>query len=435
MHIAPKASCDKARTCAYRLVLRVINHRETLDIAMNKEPSWTHLDTRDKSFTRQLLGCSLRHKGQLEQYVQNFLSKPLPARKQDVGLILLLASAEHFFMRSPKHAIVNQYVNLAASSGKTRPFKSLINAILRKVCAGNIEQLPFPNQNIPPFLQQRWEKNYGQNWLKALSEALLHEPPLDIYLKTGKKPPQGAIHLIGNCWRIEKREQDITILDGYKEGHWWVQDFAAQLPLYLTNQKLGSFENLKVLDLCAAPGGKTMQLANQGAAVTALDIDLRRLKRLEENLKRTKLSARLHSVDALKYQEKTIFDLVVIDAPCSATGTLRRRPELLYLRNEKSLLRNVALQKHLLEKAVQLTKDEGYILYIVCSLEPEEGPVLLNNIETLGLKPIPLNPNTLLSESLFEKHGMLQTAPHLYCLDSGKTKGMDGFFAALMQKK
>jgi 16S rRNA (cytosine967-C5)-methyltransferase len=278
--------------------------------------------------------------------------------------------------------------------------------------------------NTPAWLWQRWIRHYGEENVSRIAAAHLEEPLLDLSVKanaaawaerlSGSLLPWGTVRL-----SAKGRIEDI---EGYDEGAWWVQDAAAALPALL----LGDVKGLRVADLCAAPGGKTAQLAAHGAHVTAVDISAPRLRRLQENLARLNLKAETVQANASEWTPTEPFDAVLLDAPCSATGTIRRNPDIPYLKSEADIAALASVQARLLNHALSLLKPGGQLVYATCSLEPEEGDEqirpLLAERGDIALKPIKADELGVPPEAIIPQ-GMLRTLPFHAC-------GMDGFFAA-----
>ncbi len=283
--------------------------------------------------------------------------------------------------------------------------------------------------NTPEWLWLRWVRHYGEDTAKRIAAAHREEPLLDLSVKadaagwaerlSGSLLPWGTARL-----SAKGRIEDI---EGYDEGGWWVQDAAAALPALL----LGDVKGLRVADLCAAPGGKTAQLAARGAQVTAVDISGPRLRRLQENLARLNLKAGTLQANASEWSVPEPFDAVLLDAPCSATGTIRRNPDIPYLKSEADIAALAAVQARLLKHAPSLLKPGGHLVYATCSLEPEEGEeqirALLAERDDIALAPIQADDVGIPPEAITPQ-GMLRTLPF-------HAGGMDGFFAARLIKR
>jgi 16S rRNA (cytosine967-C5)-methyltransferase len=425
-----------ARVAALALIEAVIVRRETLSDAI-ESPSLNgghqHLTGRDRAFARSMAACVLRRKGQLDAITGHFLTRPLPAKAGRTRLILALGAAQILFLEIPHHAAVNLSVKLADGDRNARHFKGLINAVLRKV-AGDSPQLldKFGDivVNTPSWLMQRWRKTYGADAAAALALQHTRKPPLDITPKAnarqwaeklgGKLLATGSIRLNG--------AGQIPELAGYDEGAWWVQDTAATLPARL----LGDVAGKTVVDLCAAPGGKTAQLANAGARVIAVDRSAARLKILKANLTRLKLDAELVRADATSYRPDERIDAVLLDAPCSATGIIRRNPDVAHLKSRSGLLALVGAQRQLLDNAMEIVEPGGFVVYCTCSLEPEECSDQIERLIAANrARRVPITAYDLFGlDHLATPAGDLRSLPHHNPGDAPETDGMDGFYAA-----
>lgn len=316
------------------------------------------------------------------------------------------------------HGVVNAAVELARKSKRSTPMAGLINAVLRKVPEG--AALAGPAQRMPRWLRQPLVHVYGREIVAAIEAVQAKAPPLDV-TPHGETLPKGEVLPTGSI-RLSEPSQ-VSTLPGFAEGQWWVQDAAAALAAPLLAAKAGE----AVLDLCAAPGGKCLQLAATGAEVTALDISAPRLARLQENLARTGLSAKIVTADALHWQPEGRFDAILLDAPCSATGTIRRHPELPFLKDGSELAELTALQAALLDRALGWLKPGGRLVYCTCSLLPEEGEAQITAAlaRHAGLR---VERPTLagIDPAWITPEGGLRLRPD-YWAESG---GMDGFFMA-----
>ncbi len=366
-----------ARHMALDVLATVLVRKRPLDEALAwVETAERHagVDQRDRAFARLLVATVLRRKGELDRVVAAFLAKPLPDDSAPTGLVLAMGAAQLLLLATPVHAAIDLSVDLVRLDGRAARFDKLVNAVLRKIASDGQSQLTAaggPRANIPAWLLARWERTYGAALVGEIATASLAEPHLDLTPARdgalwaarlgGAQLATGSVRL-ANGGRI----QDLA---GYADGAWWVQDAAAQLPARL----LGDVAGRAVADLCAAPGGKAAQLIAAGAQVTAVDASARRVRRLSENLARLGLTAEIVTSDVLSWQPGRTFDAVLLDAPCSATGTLRRHPDILYLRSEADIAALAARQRALLAHACDLVRPGGVLVYCTCSLEPDEG--------------------------------------------------------------
>jgi 16S rRNA (cytosine967-C5)-methyltransferase len=381
---------------------------------------------RDRRLCYAIIATSLRRKGQIERELGILLSKPLPKSSGLTREILVATAAQILFMRIPSHAAVAQAVEIAKADPRAKHFAALVNAIGRKLSAAPPgEETPEDlSINTPAWLYARWSASYGASIAREIAKSHLWEPPLDL---TVKKDPEawaerlGGRHVPPQTVRLDDWQGAISDLPGFSEGQWWVQDEAAAIPARL----LGPVEGKMVLDLCAAPGGKTAQLASFGAHVTAVDRSPSRVAKLRENLERLRLSAELVVSDVLDYRPSQLFDAVILDAPCSATGIIRRHPDLPYHRTPEMITALAALQLQLLEKAVSFMKPGGIMVFCTCSLEPEEGEHHLRTLPP-DSRHLPLKAQ---NDSL--KTEWLSTD---LCLRTLPNQELDGFFAMLLER-
>jgi 16S rRNA (cytosine967-C5)-methyltransferase len=386
------------------------------------------LDQRDRALAHALALISLRRKGDLEAALAKHLKSPLPRSATLVPAILITGAAQLFFMRVPAHAAIDTAVALSKKDSNARHFAGLVNAVLRKL-ANEPAPEPVPRRNTPDWLWQRWVGSYGEETAQAIAASHLEEPPLDLSVKDdphrwahelgGVVLPTGSVRLRNYPGRIED-------LAGYAQGQWWVQDAAAAMPAKL----LGNILDLRVLDICAAPGGKAAQLAAAGAQVTAVDISASRMARFKRNMERLNLRPAIRVGDFLKLPAETTYDAVLLDAPCSSTGTIRRHPDLPYVKTPGLIAELGQVQQRMLVHAAQFVKPDGFLVYCTCSLEPEEGE---NQIEAfLGAHPefsrSPIKETDVAGMTqVLMRDGDLRTLPFM---SIGPSKGLDGFFAS-----
>ncbi len=392
------------------------------------------MEPRDRAFARAIAATCLRRLGQIDALLAARLERPLPSAAHFIRTLLRCSIGELVFLGTAPHATISTAVGLVKEHDKGFPYKGLVNAVLRRISedgAGELRKEDAGKLNTPDWLWQSWTSTYGEKTARAIAEAHLGEPPLDISVKGDPAKwqedleadllPTGTLRRAGGG-RIED-------LPGFKSGAIWVQDAAAALPVKL----LGNVRGRKVLDLCAAPGGKTMQLAALGAEVTAVDRAPKRLARLSKNLKRTQLKAELKEGDAATWRPKAPFPFVLLDAPCSATGTLRRHPDVARLKKPDDVAALCGTQSTLLDAAVEMVEPGGTLLYCVCSLEPQEGPgqieAFLARHRDFSRTPIGAEELGGLAE-LITADGDLRTLP-CHLKDRG---GMDGFYAARLMR-
>jgi 16S rRNA (cytosine967-C5)-methyltransferase len=410
-------SSDPTREAAYDLLAAVLDKRRTLEAALDSLPTQ---DPRDKAAAHRLAASVLRRAGTLDAVLEPFLRKAPP---DQVRHILRLGAAGLLLLETPPHAAVATAVALARARGLA-PFAGLVNAVLRKVAAAGpaaLDGLDSPRLDTPPWLWTSWGPD-----ARAIAEAHQHEAALDLTLAHNADPPEGGIALPTGSWRFPAGTR-VADLPGFAEGKFWVQDAAAALPARLLAARAGE----RIADLCAAPGGKTAQLAATGAQVTAVERDTTRLVRLRQNLTRLRLSADTVAADATAWHPPAPLDAVLLDAPCSATGTIRRHPEIAHLRRPRDIAAMAETQDKLLAAACAMLRPGGRLLYAVCSLQPEEGPARIAAALThLPLRPLPILPDEALLPEALTPQGYLRTTPALWP-DRG---GIDGFFIARLER-
>jgi 16S rRNA (cytosine967-C5)-methyltransferase len=430
---APLTSLPTARLVALDLVGAVLRRKRPLDDAIEDHPAMAELPVRDRAFARLLVATVLRRLGQIDALIADCLNTPLAPRAAMIHDILRLGIAQLLFLRTPPHAAVATSVDLAHVRGFLS-HKGLVNAVLRRLSlegAGRIEAQDAARLNTPDWLWQSWSRAYGDARARAIAGAHLKEAPLDLTVRRddeawaerlqATKLPTGSLRRTGGG--------SVTALPGYAEGAWWIQDAAASLPVRLFDGVAGC----EVVDLCAAPGGKTAQLANAGARVTAIDRSSRRLDRMVLNLRRLGLSVSAMAADALTWRPEHPVDAVLLDAPCTATGAIRRHPDVPRLKHPEDVARLAVVQENLLRAAIDIVRPGGTIVYCTCSLEPEEGP---ERIAALLRSGAPIRHHPIEAAEIgaapewVTPAGELRTLPcHL-----AEHDGIDGFYAVRLIK-
>ena len=437
------------RAVAARALASVLGSGQALESALAGVPEFAALEARDRAFVWRLLRAALRQLGQVDAALAPFVRRAPPAEAQAV---LRLGTVELLVLRTPVHAAVGESVAAAESLG-LGGFKGLVNAVLRKVAdagPGVMLQTP-PKANIPGWLRASWEEAYGGPAMRRIAAQMLKTPPLDLSVKGDPEAwakTLGGEVVLGHTVRLSPERVaeagDITQLPGFADGAWWVQDAAAAIPARMLEVQPGE----RVLDLCAAPGGKTLQLAAAGARVTALDINGARLQRLHANLARTGLAAEVVEADLFAWEPDAPFDAVLLDAPCTATGTLRRHPEVVHTKTPKTLSNLSKLQRRALARASRWVAPGGRLVYAVCSLQPEEGEQQVERFlagrgsaaqdgaaqdgaprPEFRLNPV-LTAKGVAVPSECISGGQLRSLPH----HMGGQGGMDGFFAARLDR-
>ena len=406
---------DPTREGAFALISAVLDEGRALDDALEALPA---ADARDRAAAHRLAAAVLRRCGTLDAVLEPFLAKapPVPVRH-----VLRLGAAGLLLLDTPPHAAVATAVALARTR-RLVPFCPLVNAVLRRVAGlgpAALEAIDGPRLDTPAWLWASWGTD-----ARAIATAHQQEAPLDLSLYPGTPAPAGGDVLPTGSVRFPAGTR-VAELAGFGDGAIWVQDVAAALPAALLNVRPGE----TVADLCAAPGGKTAQLAAAGARVTAVERDPGRLGRLRENLHRLRLDAEIVQADAAEWQPGRTFDVVLLDAPCSATGTIRRHPDVAHLKRPRDIPALAGLQDRLLEAAGRLLRPGGRLIYAVCSLQPEEAAPRIARAAAagVGLRADPFRPDELASlPQARTADGFLRTHPGLW----PELGGMDGFFAA-----
>lgn len=411
-----------SRACAVRLLTQVLNHGRTIEHAETADPGTQKLSESDRQFVHLILLTTVRRLGQIDAVLGRLLRKPLRGKLAPVNQILRISVAQYLFLKTPAYAVVNTAVELTRAlgfAGMTR----LVNGVLR-----TLERQADPLagteviQNIPLWLRQVWEAYYGSDMVRQTAEAVLIPPPLDITVAGNAadlaRRWQGVVLPTGG---VRVAAASPTELEGFQTGKCWVQNGAASVPAQL----LGDVAGLRVADLCAAPGGKTAQLATRGAHVAAYDISDKRLERLRENMRRLGLENQIsvHCGDILTLTDRDIYDAVLLDAPCSATGTIARHPEVMYHQTPADVARLAELQRQMLRQAIALTKPGGRIVFSTCSVQPEEGDAV---VQAMGDQITVMRPTDDRWKPFLTPFGSLRFLPAM---------GYDGFYACLMRRR
>jgi 16S rRNA (cytosine967-C5)-methyltransferase len=424
-----------ARGLALDILGAVARRKRPLDEALvdNLDGKQPPLPRRDRAFVRQLVATALRRLGQIDALIDHCLDRPLPQGAGEVSDALRLGVTQLLFLNVPPHAAVDETVSLVDARGHQR-YKNLTNAVLRRLAAEGpalAERQDPARLNTPDWMWDGWTRGYGADMARAIAEAHLFEAPLDFTVNgdpAAWADPLGATRLPTGSLRRPAGGL-VTDLPGFADGAWWVQDAAAAIPARL----FGDLTGKTAIDLCAAPGGKTAQLAAAGARVTAVDRSAKRLARLQENLARLNLTATTATADAALWGAGEPADVVLLDAPCTATGTIRRHPDIPRTKTTEDLAKLTGVQGRLLSAAVAMVKRGGTLIYCTCSLQPEEGPDRVAALLGAGapLRRDPIRPEEVggLAE-LITADGDLRSLPcHL-----AELGGLDGFYAARLTR-
>ena len=366
------------RKKAIEILVKILENNKPLDNAFEestkKSSHFSNLINEDKSFCRLLISTTLRNLISIDYLLTKFLSKPLNKTPLKVLMILRINVAQSFFLKTPDHAVVNTAVELCG-----KKWKGLVNGVSREILRNKDKAKKYLNESdkVPNWLLRRWKRDWGKNYDEIVTGHLNLNPPIDLYVKNntnywvkklnGKKLGNNSIRLFTPGL--------ISNLEGYEQGEWWIQDYSSQIPVSLLEIQ----NNDDVLDLCAAPGGKTAQLISLGAKVTSIDNNKKRLFRLEQNLKRLDYKAIVKNKDIRNFSTQKTWSKIILDAPCSSTGTLRKNPEIMHQKKESDIVSLSKLQSDLLDTAWDLLKEGGTLLYCTCSLEKEEGEHQIEN--------------------------------------------------------
>jgi 16S rRNA (cytosine967-C5)-methyltransferase len=432
-----------ARRIAADILDGVLHKHRTLDEQLDgaaAHPGLKALSDRDRALMRRLVATILRRLGTLGHLLSRLLDRGIPTDAPRAQSALLIGAAQILWMDVPDHAAVDLSVRLVQSDRRAAKYAGLVNAVLRR-CAREgqplIDEVKSQTLDVPPWLLSRWIAHYGESAAREIAVALSYEPSLDITVKAdaeqwasrlhGEMLPTGTVRTL--------LQGSVTMLPGFAEGQWWVQDAAAALPARL----FGDVAGKSILDLCAAPGGKTAQLAQLGARVTAVDRSPGRMARLRENFARLSLQVETVVTDAAEWQGANSggFDGILVDAPCSSTGTIRRHPDVAWLRQEADIAPLVGLQKRLLQKAVILLKSGGTLVYCTCSLEPEEGEAAISALLAAepAVRRAPIEPSEVAGlTEILNAEGDLRTLPSHLPHQDQRLGGLDGFYAARLVK-
>ena len=420
------------RKKAIEILIEILHNKKPLDnafeISIKKSSHFSKLTSEDKSFCRLLVSTTLRNLTSIDSLLKKFLSKPLDKTPLKVLMILRINIAQSFFLKTPDHAVVNTSVELCG-----KKWKGLINGVSREILRNKTKANKYldDSNKVPNWLLNRWKKDWKKNYNNIISGHLVLNPPIDIHVKnnTDQWAKKLSGEKIGNNSIRLYRSGLISKLDGYEEGEWWVQDYSSQIPVALLNIK----DKDEVLDLCAAPGGKTAQLISLGAKVTSVDNNKKRILRLEQNLKRLNYNASIKNEDIKNFSSDKSWSKIILDAPCSSTGTLRKNPEIMYQKKEEDIFSLAKLQSDLIDASWRLLKKDGILVYCTCSLEKEEGEYQIENFIKRKKDSILDKINTQEIDKKLKvsnKNKWLRIFPNSLDFEGGN----DGFFIARIKK-
>lgn len=432
----------EARAAASKILAAVIDRKTPLDGMLDNEhgnPAYRALEDNDRALVRAILNSALRHLPRIEAAISSLLDSPLPEGARALHHVLVVAAAQMLYLDIPDHSAVDLAVEQANQDPRNRRFAKLVNAILRRMGREKQDILARTAAvpAMPGWFLSRLEKAYGREAALAISDTQLQPAAIDVTVKS--EPEEWAKRLSGTVLptggvRLASFEGSIPELDGFADGEWWVQDAAASIPAKL----FGSLAGKSVVDLCAAPGGKTAQLILSGGKVTALDQSESRLKRLRSNLARLGLEAETVVADMAKFSPETLFDAALLDAPCSSTGTTRRHPDVLWTKGPEDIAKLAALQERLLRHALTLVRPGGIVVFSNCSLDPSEGEDIIARIlaDTGDVERVAIRPEDWPGlEAAISPLGDFRTTPAMLQLPEAYASGLDGFFASVLRRR
>jgi 16S rRNA (cytosine967-C5)-methyltransferase len=430
----------EVRMTAAKLLSAAIDKKISLDGMLDLShgnPAYKALGDADRALTRAILTTALRHLSRLEAAISSMIDTPLPHGAKSLHHVLVVAAAQILHLDVPSHAAVDLAVEQANRDPRNRRFAKLVNAVLRRMVREKEEILAATASvsPVPDWFRKRLVSAYGETEADKIAEAQLTPAAIDLTVKSdakgwaeklgGKLLPTGSI-------RLQAFQGSVTAVEGFEDGEWWVQDVAASIPAQL----FGDLTGKRIADLCAAPGGKTAQLVVAGAQVIAVEQSANRLARLKENLARLGLEAELSSGDLFEFKPDELLDGVLLDAPCSSTGTTRRHPDVLWTKGPEDIGKLAVLQERMLRHAVTLVKPGGLIVFSNCSLDPLEGEKLVAKVlaDTLTLERQPVSVSDWPGlESAVSDLGEFRTTPAMLPGDETFAGGMDGFFASVLR--
>ncbi len=431
----------RARQAAAKILAAVVDRKTSLDGMLDLEngnPAYRQLNDADRALVRAILNTALRHLPRIETILDTLVGTPLPDGARALHHVLTVAAAQILYLDVPDHSAVDLAVEQAQLDPRNRRFASLTNAVLRRLSREKASHLTatLGVPVIPEWFYDRLADIYGREHAGRIAEAMLEPSAIDLTVKSdaegwaaklgGRVLPTGSV-------RLPAASGAIPALEGFEDGQWWVQDAAASLPAKL----FGDLKGKRVVDLCAAPGGKTAQLLLAGAEVTALDHSGNRLKRLIGNLERLGLSATTQEINMADFRTDELFDAVLLDAPCSSTGTIRKHPDVLWTKGPEDIEKLARLQERLLRHALTLVKPGGELVFSNCSLDPDEGEDMVSRVlaDNADWRIIPADPADWPGlEDAVSPRGELRTTPAMLPATGDHAGGLDGFYAVRLRK-
>ena len=431
----------ESRQAAAKILAAVIDRKTPLDGMLDGEngnPAYRALSDADRALVRAILNTALRYLPRIEAVLASLVQTPLPEGARALHHVLVVAATQILHLDVPDHSAVDLAVEQAQTDPRSRRFASLVNAVLRRLTREKAEHLAATAvlPVLPGWFHDRLSDVYGREHAQSISEAQCEPPAIDL---TVKSDVQGWAERLGG-WvlptgsvRLAAFSGAVSALEGFEAGEWWVQDAAASIPARL----FGDLRGRKVADLCAAPGGKSAQLALAGAEVTALDQSASRLRRLKANMDRLGFAVSTRESNLLDFRSEEAFDAVLLDAPCSSTGTIRRHPDVLWTKGPEDIAKLAALQEKLLRHAVDLVEPGGRIVFSNCSLDPAEGEAVVARVlaDRRDLVPESIDPAGWPGlEAAISPDGAFRATPAMLPGDGARPGGLDGFYAAVLRR-
>ncbi|MBA5723638.1 RsmB/NOP family class I SAM-dependent RNA methyltransferase [Candidatus Liberibacter sp.] len=430
------------RRIASNLLPVIVKKRVSLGHILDPEcgdSSFLALPYIDQKLVHAILNTTLRFLPRIDAVLDSVLVSSLSNKNDSLRQLLRISIAQILYLDVADYAVVDLSVEQVKNDKKNRHFSKLVNAILRRVCREKSELLQCFSEvpTVPEWFRGRLEKYYGKDSARAIAAACLYPGYIDLTVKSDIEiwaRKLNAVVLPTGGIRLRNFKGNIFDLPGFEEGNWWVQDASASVPVQL----FGRLDGLSVLDLCAAPGGKTAQLIVSGAKVVALDVSGRRLKKLRDNLKRLCLFAEVIEIDAFNYRPEKLFDAVLVDAPCSSTGTMRRHPDVLWTKNLKDIADSARFQERLLSHGLTFLKPGGMLVFSNCSLDKQDSEEVVEKV--LKNPPFPIEVLPLKAESwkkiegAITPEGWFRATPNMLGELDGVFPGIDGFFAVVLRR-
>lgn len=441
-----------SRSAATKLLSAIVDKKTSMDGLLDAKggnPVYLSLPENDRALVKAILLTTLRNYRVIDGFIDQLLERPLPSGAVSLRHLMRIAATQILFLDVPDHSAVDLAVEQANSDPRNRRFAKLVNAILRRMSREKekrLSKLQANIQNFPDWYIEKLASAYGKSRADQMIKAMSAQAPIDITVKDNAKEwaqKLGGAAITSQNVRLLSLSGPVQQLDGFDEGQWWVQDISASIPARL----FGDLTGKHIVDLCAAPGGKTAQLVLSGGDVTALDRSKSRLNRLNENLARLQLSAKTELARMEDYKTDDLFDAALLDAPCSSTGTIRRHPDVIWTKDLSDIEKLAKVQRGLLEHAITLVKPGGLIVFSNCSLDMEEGEDMVKQfVSEHGdkIEIIPIDKKLIAGfEQTVTSEGFMRITPDFELgelsesADSGINldyrKGVDGFFAALLR--